>query len=267
MYNFNNKNIHFQSSGSGQAIVLLHGFLESSKIWAFFAEKLSNKFQVITIDLPGFGLTDNFSEIHTMELMADTVKAVLDHLKIERCVMAGHSMGGYVSLAFAEKYPKILSGLCLFNSQAAADSEEAKINRDRIIKIIQKNSSVFINEFIPDLFAESNKAKYKDQIERLKLDAAETSKEGIIAALRGMKDRPDSLSLLKSFNKPILFISGKKDKRIPSETILNQAALPHHSEVLLLEGIGHMGYIEAKDKTLMVLRDFVIRCLAKISKV
>ncbi len=263
--NFSNKNIHYQKEGSGQTIVLLHGFLECLDIWKYFTKKLSDEFKVISIDLPGFGLSDNFSETHTMEFMADAVKAVLDYEKIKTCVIAGHSMGGYVTLAFAEKYPKVLNGFCLFNSQAAADSEEAKINRDRVIKRIQKNSIDFINEFIPDLFAESNKAIFTDQIKELKIDASKTSKEGIIAALLGMKERPDSLSLLRSFDKPILFITGKQDKRIPPETIIKQATLPYHSEFLLHKNVGHMGFIEERDLTLRVLKDFTQRCFEEIN--
>lgn len=258
--NFNNKTIHYQINGIGQTLVLLHGFLESSKIWNVFNKALKNQFQVIAIDLQGFGLSDNFSETHTMEMMADVVKAVIDQEQITCCVMAGHSMGGYATLAFAKKFPDMLQGFCLFNSQAAADSEESKINRDRVVKLIKKDQTGFIHSFIPDLFAESNKTKFRDQIEKLKLEASKSSKEGIIAALIGMKERPDSLTLLKSFDKPILFIAGKQDKRIPTDIIIKQAALPHHSEFLLLEDVGHMGFIEAKDTTLKVLRDFANRC-------
>ncbi|MDB4303403.1 alpha/beta hydrolase [Desulfosarcina sp.] len=258
--NFQNKSINYQTQGSGQTLVLLHGFLESLSIWDSFIEILSQEFKVITIDLPGFGNSDNFSESHTMEFMADTVKAVLDHEEVTSCVVAGHSMGGYASLAFAHKYPDLLKGICLFNSQAAADSEEAKTNRYRTIEIIKENRPGFIESFIPDLFAESNRLRFKDQIKELIQSALNISEEGVIAALLGMKERKDSTNLLKSFKKPILFISGKQDKRIPIKAILEQAALPFHSEVLLLENIGHMGFIEAKEKTCNILKTFTQRC-------
>lgn len=257
---FNNKTIHYQLKGSGQCIVLLHGFLESLNIWHYFSDKLSHKFKVVSIDLPGFGKTENFSESHSMEFMADVVKAVLDHEQIEDCVMLGHSMGGYTSLAFANKYPKMLKGFCLFNSQAAADSKEVKINRDRTIEVIQKDRLGFIQEFIPDLFAEVNREKFKIQIEEQKQNASQTSKDGIVAALLGMKEREDSLNLLKSMKIPVLFIAGKQDKRILVSTILEQAALPFHSELLLLEDVGHMAFIEARDKTLNTVDGFATRC-------
>jgi len=258
--NFKNKNIHYQKEGSGQTIVLLHGFLESLFIWEYFIKKLSTQFQVISIDLPGFGKSDNFSNSHEMEFMADSVKTVLDEEGIHSCVVTGHSMGGYVSLAFAKKYPEMLQGLCLFHSHAAADPKELKTNREQTIKVVEKDHSGFISHFIPDLFAEENITIFPGEIDRLKETAFKTSKEGIIAALRGMKNRVDSTEFLRSFVKPVLFISGKQDKRIPVESILHQASIPPHSEMLILENVGHMGFIEAEKTTMRVLNDFATRC-------
>ncbi|OQX78893.1 MAG: hypothetical protein B6D61_04555 [Bacteroidetes bacterium 4484_249] len=254
---FLGKIINFKSEGNGQTVVLLHGFLESIQIWEEFSELLSQKFNVVAIDLPGHGKTDNFSEVHTMEFMADAVKAVLDFLNIGNCVMIGHSMGGYTTLAFAEKYPEYLKGFCLFHSQAEADSPEAKINRDRTVKIVEKDSIGFISNFIPDLFVHENIKRFDKKIEVMKTRAMKTSKEGIIAALLGMKERTSKLNFLKTINIPVLFIVGKQDKRIPTETVLQQAALPSHSEILILGNVGHMGYIEAKEETLKAVVCFV----------
>jgi pimeloyl-ACP methyl ester carboxylesterase len=169
-------------------------------------------------------------------------------------------MGGYVGLAFAKKYQEMLKGICLFHSQAAADPEEVKMNREKTIEDVNKDREGFIKTFIPDLFATDNVVKFQEEIDQLIEIALKTSKEGIISALRGMKDRSDSTEFLKSFNKPILFISGKQDKRIPVQTILQQASLPPHSEILLMGNAGHMGFIEAKEKTMNVLKDFATRC-------
>lgn len=260
---YKNKKINYRVSGEGQCIVLLHGFLESLKIWDEFIDTLTIEFTVITIDLPGHGQTDNFSEIHTMGFMADMVKAVLDLHNIKNCVMVGHSMGGYVTLAFAEIYPDLLNGFCLFHSQAASDSDEAKINRERTIEIIKENRKNFIHLFIPDLFAPINREVFKDEIKVLKKQAELTSKEGITAALKGMKERSDKTSVLKSFMKPILYIIGKEDSRIPIETALHQCSLPHRCTVHILGEVGHMGYIEAKDETLQHLQQFCKNALEK----
>ena len=257
---FKGRSIHYQVEGSGKPVILLHGFLESLEMWDGFATELSKELSVIRIDLPGFGKSESIGETHTMELMADSVKAVIDQEQIENVVMAGHSMGGYTALAFAEMYPEYLSGLCLFHSQAANDTKEAKVNRDRTIQVVEQDHTGFISNFIPDLFAPENIQKFKSEIEILQHKAKRTRKEGIIAALRGMKLRTEKLKILKKLDIPVLFIAGKKDKRIPAKLIMEQALLPYHSEVLFLEDVGHMGYIEAEKETLNVLHCFLKKC-------
>src|SRR5690606_4982303 len=125
--------------GTGNPLVLLHGFLESSKIWEPFIPGLSVKRQVICIDLPGHGRSGLLGEVHSMELMADVVKAVLDHLEINSATLLGHSMGGYVSLAFCEKFPNSAAGVVLMNSTPQEDSAEKKLNRDRSVSVVKRN--------------------------------------------------------------------------------------------------------------------------------
>jgi len=254
-----NHTVNYSVLGSGPALVLLHGFLESMAIWDDFANALSKTNKVITIDLPGFGKTDIFSENHSMELMADTVEAVLENGNIKYCLLAGHSMGGYVRLAFANKYAHRLKGLVLFHSHAAADDEQGRINRDRTIEIVKKNRKDFIAGFIPLLFAEQNIEKFAEKIEELKSISLKTSAEGVTAALAGMRDRDDHTALLKQLDIPVLFIVGKQDSRIPIEKILPQIALPKHAEALILDEVGHMGFIEARKQTLRTLAHFGIK--------
>ncbi|MEZ5197433.1 MAG: hypothetical protein R2764_13870 [Bacteroidales bacterium] len=148
--------------------------------------------------------------------------------------------------------------MCLFHSQAAADSDEVKLNRERTIKIVTANRKNFINLFIPDLFAKANRGIFKKEIDNLIEQAGETSKDGIIAALKGMKERTDNTELLKTFKKPVLYIIGKEDSRIPLKTALYQSSLPNRCTVQILGGVGHMGYIEAKKETLHYLKQFAL---------
>ncbi len=251
--------VNYRVEGSGPALVLLHGFLESLEMWNDFMSALSRTNKVIAVDLPGFGKTEVFSDNHSMELMADTVNTVLEEENIKFCLLAGHSMGGYVSLAFAKKYSAKLKGLVLFHSQAAADDEQGKTNRNRTIDIVKKNHKDFIAAFIPSLFAEQNIEKFHDKIEEAKAVSLQTSAEGIIAALAGMRDREDHRKLLKELDIPVLFIAGKQDSRIPMEKILPQIALPKHAEALILDGVGHMGFIEARKQTLRTLAHFGVK--------
>ena len=148
--------LHYSLQGKGKTIVLLHGFMESLNLWKYFTRRLSSGFRVLSIDLPGHGLSENIRKVHSMELMADTVNAVLKELGIASCHMVGHSMGGYVSLAFAERYPRKLKGLTLFHSHAMADSAEARKNRDRAIKLVSQDKIGYVQNFFPLLFAEQN---------------------------------------------------------------------------------------------------------------
>ncbi len=254
--------IHYQVSGKGSALVLLHGFIESLTIWDEFAKNLSESFRVIRIDLPGHGKTPALGKVHTMELMAAAVRAVLDNLHVESCIMIGHSMGGYVTLEFAKQYPHILYGMGLFHSHAAADTFEAKENRMRTIEIVKLNRKGFIKQFIPDLFAETNVVRLSDQIEQLSKNAEKMSVQSITNTLMGLKDRSGKFDLLLNTNIPVLFIAGKEDSRIPVQNILAQAILPRYSEVLVLGDVGHMGFIEAREQTIEMVRNFAVKFLA-----
>ncbi|HOX77830.1 MAG TPA: alpha/beta hydrolase [Bacteroidales bacterium] len=254
--------LHFRVTGNGPAIVLLHGFLESSEIWKNFARRLSKSFRVILIDLPGHGASGCIGGEHTMDAMAEAVHFVLINLGIKKCVMAGHSMGGYVTLAFAEKYPRMLKGLALFHSHAAADSPETAANRERTIALVEKDRLGFIKNFVPDLFDPANLKEFSRDIIHLKSITENTTKEGVIAAIRGMKNRPDRQHVLMNSRVPVLFIIGKNDARIPLSIIIPQTLLPAHSETLLLDHVGHMGFIEASAKTFDALQGFAQRVLS-----
>lgn len=259
-YQFNNKSIHYKLSGSGETLVLLHGYLESLEMWTEHQAFLSNKYQVISIDLPGHGKTDNFKEVHTMPFMADLVYSILKKENIEKCVMIGHSMGGYATLAFAEKYPHLLKGIGLFHSHASADTEDAKRNRERTIELIKQDKGHFINQFIPSLFAPDNEEKFAKQIEIQIKMANAMPKESVIAAMAGMKERVSTVDILMDAKVPVLFIAGKHDSRIPLEKTLAQAALPTTSQVLILGDAGHMSWKEEQDKTMVALDGFMQLC-------
>ncbi|MFC2106848.1 alpha/beta fold hydrolase [Bacteroidota bacterium] len=256
---YKDKRIAYKIRGKGKAIVMLHGFMESMKIWDDMAKDLSKDYQIITLDLPGFGLSDSFDSIHTMEFMTDIVDRLLNFLEIKKCILVGHSMGGYIALSFAEKYAEKLNGLVIFHSQAKADTAEAKNNRERAIEVIASDKGRFILNFIPDLFAPDNVEKHRKKINSLIKHSEKFSKKGIIAAIEGMKNRDDKTHVLKNADVPILFILGKLDPRVPFQDVMKQVAMPKHSELLLLSDVGHMGFIEAESKCLRSIKSFADR--------
>lgn len=254
---YKNISINYSSTGEGLPLVLLHGFLENLTMWDFYIKDFSKNHQVITIDLLGHGQTENMSYMHTMEDMADAVHAVLFQLNITEAVFIGHSMGGYVSLAFAELYSDMVKGIVLLNSTSKEDSDERKLNRMRAIKAVKQNSSVFVGMSIANLFSEENREKLTNEIEAVKQEALKTPLQGIISALEGMKARKDREFILHQATFPILFILGKKDPVLNYEDNISQ--IEDTSVELVTLPDGHMSHIENQDVLGTVLLNFFKR--------
>lgn len=252
---YKNTPIHYTESGKGTTIVLLHGFLENSSMWQNLENVLNSKFRVICIDLLGHGQTESLGYVHTMTEMAEGVKAVLDSLNIRRSFFVGHSMGGYVALAFADLYPDNVKGLVLLNSTARPDTEEKKIGRDRAIAVVKENHKSFIRTSIPMLFRSKCRKIYVDDIAKVKKEALKTPRQGIIAALEGMKIRLDREVLLHFGPYPSLMILGKKDPVLKYEDLIDQTK-DAKTEVVELEN-GHMSLIEDREGAEQAILEFV----------
>ena len=260
---FLNHKISFSDSGEGKVIVLLHGFLESKEIWEAYIQTLSKKYRVIAIDLPGHGKSDIFYKTNSMEMMAKAVKHVIDVLEIKKCVIAGHSMGGYVTLAFAELFPKQLKGIALINSSTFADSTEKKKDRLRVVELIKNDRLNYISELINKLFAPENLKKFKLEGEGLKRIARNTRKNGAIAALLGMRERPARTALLQQIKVPFFFVFGMKDTIVSFEKNLPVAMLPKKNNICISEHSGHLSFIEDKEITLKRFKEFLKICFRK----
>lgn len=247
--------VHYTESGKGTAVVLLHGFLENTTMWYNLEMLLNYKYRVICVDLLGHGKTDNIGYIHTMSQMAEAVKTVLDVLSIRRSFFVGHSMGGYVALAFADLHPDNVKGLVLLNSTARPDTEEKKVGRDRAIAVVKENHKSFIRTSIPMLFRSKCRKLYAGEIALVKKEALKTSRQGIIAALEGMKLRLDREVLLHFGPYPSLMIIGKKDPVLKYEDLLEQCK-GTKTNVVELEN-GHMSLIEDRKLTERAIESFL----------
>ena len=252
---YKNTKISYSDTGKGNAVVLLHGFLENQTMWQDLIPELSKKHRVITLDLLGHGETECLGYIHSMEDNADVVQAVLSKLRIRKAVFVGHSMGGYVALAFAELYPEKIRGLVLLNSTSKADSEERKANRNRAIKAVKKDYTTFIRLSITNLFSPDNRELLVDEIEKVKNEALKTPLQGVVASLEGMKIRKDREVLLHLTPYPKMLILGKKDPVLIYETTLEQ--IEDTAVKLVTFPDGHMSHIENRDELLKVLLDFL----------
>jgi pimeloyl-ACP methyl ester carboxylesterase len=242
---YKNIPIHYEAFGKGPAIFLLHGFLESSTMWNSLIQEFSKKNTLVTIDFPGHGKSGVISETHSMELMAEVMNEVMQNLQISKTTLMGHSMGGYVALAYAELFPEKVERLILLNSTPTADSEERKENRDRALKVIDQNPQAYISMAIGNLFTETSREKFASEIEILKREAYTFPVEGIKAAIKGMRNRKDRTEVLKNFKKEKYMILAKEDPILPileAKKIAEQCGC----SLKIIEG-GHMSLIENWD--------------------
>lgn len=255
---YKNIEVGYSDSGKGTAVVLLHGFLENRGMWKDFQNVLETRNRVITIDLPGHGESGCLGYIHTMEDMADAVHAVLHDLRIRKAIFIGHSMGGYVSLAFAELYPDMVKGIVLQNSTSRPDSDERKINRGRAIRAVKQNYTAFIKLSIANLFSESNRERLAAEIDVVRDEALKTPLQGIIAALEGMKIRKDREVLLHFAPYPIMLALGEKDPVLDYTD--NALQVEGTNAKLLSFPDGHMSHIENRAELLQALKNFMKNC-------
>ncbi len=224
-------------------------------MWKEVTAALPNSYRKICLDLPGHGQSENLGYIHTMEDMAGVVEALMDHLRLKKAFLMGHSLGGYVSLAFGDKKPEKVRGIILMNSTARSDSEEKKIARDKTIELVKKSHKPYIRQAIPNLFRPKNRRLLLDKVNHAKNEALNTSKQGIIAALEGMKIRADHEVMLHFAPYNFLFATSPHDPILPWENLKDQTKA-HKVTPLIMEG-GHMAHFEDFDMLIPALRKFL----------
>lgn len=255
---YKNTKVAYSLVGKGTTVVLLHGFLENSSMWNTIAKKLAKRNRIICIDLLGHGKSECIGYIHSMELMAEAVKAVLKHLRIRRSIFIGHSMGGYVALAFAEKFSKNVKGFCLMNSTTFEDDDERKKLRIKANKMIQNNFESMVRVSFTNLFSEHSKIQFKEEMQQALQEALKTKLQGYIACQEGMRIRCNRVDILKNSNYKKLFVIGKKDPVLNYQKLLQEAEKTNSESVLLEEG--HMSHIENKEELINAIKYFIRSC-------
>ena len=246
--------IFFTERGSGSSVILLHGFPFHSAIWEGFAEKLGKEFKIYTPDLPGFGKSKGLGSNFTIEKVAQEIISWIEKNKIGQSVLLGHSLGGYVALAVAEKNPELLSGLILFHSTAYADNEEKKQSRNKVIEFIDKNGAeAFTSNFIAPLFYNQK----HPAIEKVRAIAIQAKADTVKGYTLAMRDREDRTNILKIFPHPILFIGGENDGGIKPESLKEQASIATQSQLYIFPEVAHMGMFENEKKSLEIISAFI----------
>ena len=254
---FNSKKLCYTKKGEGECLLLLHGFCEDSAMWDSFKMPFLENYTVICPDLPGFGNSEAFDEV-SMEIMASCINEILEKEGIDKCFFVGHSMGGYVAMAFAELYPEKLSGLCLFHSHPFGDREDKKENRRKTIEFMKRwGTSPFVRELIPKLFKKEFARDNPDLLSSMIAKAEKYPQSGIIAATDAMIERSDRSEILRNLNCPLLFIIGEFDEAIPADFSKEQQSLRSDAIVYTVP-VAHMGMFEAATETQQILSSFLM---------
>lgn len=254
----------FTDIGRGNCVVLLHGYLEAKEMWSDLALHLSKSYRVICPDLPGHGKSIFEGDEVTMEHAAISVAKLLTHLSIDKCLLVGHSMGGYVALAFAELFPEKLKGFVLLHSHPFADNDDKRKSRQLEIEQVaagQFGSIVNIN--IPRLFANNNLVRLREWVKIWKTMALATPVLGVMAALRGMASRRDRNSILSELKVPALMIFGRKDNLISSDVASLLEEQHSHIQTLWLERSGHLGPVEEPDQIKLAMTSFLLAVFSR----
>jgi pimeloyl-ACP methyl ester carboxylesterase len=260
----NDKPVYYRIEGKGQPVVLVHGFSEDGTVWENQVAYLKDKYQVIIPDLPGSGQSSPFDYAQgdadwSMEYFGECIRQILDKENISTVSMIGHSMGGYITLAFADAYPDRLRSFGLFHSTAFADSEEKKTARRRGIEFIQQNGAVkFLEQSIPNLFSEETKKHQSGLVQKLLARFTNFIGQSLVNYYHAMMARPDRTHVLKNFPRPVLFIMGKHDTAVPYEQILQQCYMPGLSYIHTLEHSGHMGMWEEPALSNVFIGEFLM---------
>jgi pimeloyl-ACP methyl ester carboxylesterase len=281
------RKIYYRVYGNGKPVMLVHGFGETGDVWknqaslnpseegtlgvtqrredSIVQEKKDfpgNKFKLIVPDLPGSGKSEMIDDM-SMEGMAEVLKTILDTEIIppggyRGVSLIGHSMGGYITLAFVEKYEKLLDAFGLFHSTSFADTEEKKAVRRKGIEFIKEHGAFeFLKASAPNLFAPQSKDEFPDLIDQFVQSLSSFKPESLIAYYQSMINRPDRTPILKNTKLPVLFIMGEYDNAIPLADGLKLCHLPEKSYFHVLHQSGHMGMLEESKKSNRLLEEFL----------
>jgi 3-oxoadipate enol-lactonase len=252
--------LNYKESGQGVPVILLHGFPFNHSIWDQVVTQLAESARLICPDLRGHGISPAPDGIYTMESMASDITLLMDTLSIEKAILVGHSMGGYISLAFIAEYPQRCIGLGLIASGASADLPEKRISRYQTIADLEVNGTNTICSSMPDSLTDTPEVKSK-VIEMICM----TPIHGLIGSLKGMAERPDRMNLLPAITVPTLIVAGHNDKIIPIEAAKNMAHKIPDCKLEIIQGAAHMPMLETPMALSNALKNLILRVKENMS--
>lgn len=238
-----------------KSLILIHGLCESASMWQSLTPNLAEHFNVHCFEIPGFGKQKLIDENYSIKDLSKQLHNFISEHKLSNIVLAGHSMGGYVAAEFAANYPSELTGLAMIHSTAYADTEEKKIHRNKVIKLIQKGGKkAFLDMFYQSLFSQKQVKTHKEVINKLNSEGQELSNESIIAALNALKNRNNNVAALAKLSIPIVYFSGRQDSLIPITEQAEQIIQIPKARWIIEPDVAHMGMFENKESFIKAIK-------------
>lgn len=242
----------------GFPVVFIHGFCESNTIWKSLSEELSDEFRIICPDLPGFGQSPLPDDDFSLEEIGDELVSWLKSLGIEKCIVIGHSLGGYISLEILRKHHDLVKGIGLLNSSAFEDPQDKKENRNKLIEFIHIHGvEPFLKTFVPSLFYTKTSEKHNKTINQISDEGLSIKPESVMKYAAAMRDRGDSMDLLKLYHDRILLLSGEFDQNIPLDKSMEMAGILDADNSYIIPNSAHMSLFEQSAICYDAIRKFV----------
>ncbi|MBZ0246899.1 MAG: alpha/beta hydrolase [Cyclobacteriaceae bacterium] len=246
--------LNYKIRGQGLPVIFIHGFCETGEIWDSFVNELSKNFQVITLDLPGFGLSELAKTNSSLQEIGNDLNAWVLEQRLKNPIVLGHSLGGYISLAMVEQMPSLYSAFGLIHSTSRADTDEKRLNRNKVMAFVKEHGvETFVKSFVPGLYHQ----KDHPSIDFVHQIALKTPESTFLSYTAAMRDRPSNEKLIANFTKPILIVGGEKDSVIDIDSLREQAALNDLVSFHSLPEVGHMGMFEASSQLEEIVSNFV----------
>lgn len=251
------KALEYWISGEGPALLWVHGFAEDVRIWERLMLNRLSGFTHITLNLPGTGASPLPASTCSIEHMADALYAILQQETIDTCILLGHSMGGYIGIAFAEKYPTSLIGLGFIHSSVYADDDAKKVNRRKAIDIIRSGGKGhFLQQVVASLYGPNAHERYPDRVQAHFNMALAVPDNTLKAYYEAMIQRPDRSKVLEQLKCPVLYVLGEFDQAVPLSVGLTQSQIPGITSVHILPGVGHTAMNEAPEIVQEIINNF-----------
>jgi pimeloyl-ACP methyl ester carboxylesterase len=249
----------YREAGEGVPVVLLHAFPLSSTMWEAQHDGLADVCRLITPDLRGFGGSPLGDDPPSVDRMADDVAALLDRLGLDRVVLGGLSMGGYVVMAFLRRHPDRVRAVVLASTKGGADPEPARQNRERIARevVADRGTQVLVDDVLPGLLGESTKKQRPEVLARVRELVLATQPAAVAWAQRAMAARPDSFDTLRRADVPALVLVGDEDELFPLREGQAMADALPDARLVTIGGSGHLSPMENPDEFNAAVRGFV----------